>query len=903
MLSVTPPTDADPLGKELPLAADVRTVAAGGQDDLVVDFGSAGLWALKNNASWQQIHPYNPVSVTAGDLDGNGQSDLVVDFGSGVGLFIYFNDAQWTRLHSYTAQRVITADLNGDAQDEVLVDFGPSCGLWEYYAANNTWRQLTPLCPQDLVTGDFDGNGAQDLAADLGAYGLYLFRNDTAWQLLHSYDPHRLATGQLDAGSPSELIVDFGSGAGTWIYANGSAWQRLHTYSTAGIVTGNLDGVAGDETVIDFGAGVGVWEYYAAGGSWRRLAEVPAEQMVTGDLDGNGRQELIGDLGSYGLFSFANDTAWTCYHRYNPEMLAVAELDARPAGDAYEADDTAAQAQTITTDGAPQTHSLHAGTDTDWVKFTLTQTSTVVIETDGPTSSDTLLYLYGPDDSATLLASDDDSGNGYYSLIDAGVLGAGTYYVKVAEYGADDAIDEYYLCVTTSPVAPPPPPTESGAAWTFLVYLDADNNLESCGLDDFAEMAQVNNPNVNIVVQFDRGGYSSAQGGWTSVKRFLVTQGQTPTAAQALADLGELNMGDPNTLRDFITWGRATYPAQHYALVLWNHGGGWKSGICSDDTSAGDTLSMSDLHSALAAGVGETPLDIIGMDACLMAGLETAYEIKDYAHYFVASAETEPGDGWEYQDILAASHLTSTTTADAWAQYMVTAYQTRYDSWNSDCTLGAFDLTQIGVLSTRVSALATQLLAGADPSSVTAARTAARYYSDVTYVDLYDFCNGLTSRTANTALRAAAQQVKDVFDGGFLRSYWKDSAYSGNTTGQRCFSIYLTQKTGSTVDGGVSHYTSAYLSFLADGNQHWDEWIAQANPRSLTSGAAAVAGSDSTRQRAAAAAFAATYAHGGQSPYDSLTESLVNDSPWSPTGQRRPGNSTDRALDSEERWF
>jgi hypothetical protein len=87
-----------------------------------------------------------------------------------------------------------------------------------------------------------------------------------------------------------------------------------------------------------------------------------------------------------------------------------------------------------------------------------------------------------------------------------------------------------------------------------MVYLDGDNNLESCAIDDFLEMSSVSSTaGVNIVVQFDRiPSYSSAYDDWTTCKRFLVTPGMTPTPANALTDLGECNMGDPNTLSDFV---------------------------------------------------------------------------------------------------------------------------------------------------------------------------------------------------------------------------------------------------------------------------------------------------------------------------------------------------------------
>jgi hypothetical protein len=114
------------------------------------------------------------------------------------------------------------------------------------------------------------------------------------------------------------------------------------------------------------------------------------------------------------------------------------------------------------------------------------------------------------------------------------------------------------------------------AKWTFMVYLDADNNLESFGIQDFLEMASVGSTAaVNILVQMDRGGYDNQYGAWTGTRRFLIQRNDTPSVAP-LEDMGEQNMGDPTVLRDFVIWGVTHYPAEHYALVIWNHGGGWR---------------------------------------------------------------------------------------------------------------------------------------------------------------------------------------------------------------------------------------------------------------------------------------------------------------------------------------
>lgn len=219
----------------------------------------------------------------------------------------------------------------------------------------------------------------------------------------------------------------------------------------------------------------------------------------------------------------------------------------------------------------------------------------------------------------------------------------------------------------------------SQSTWTVLVYIAADNNLEDAGIEDFLELAQNGSTaNVNYVVMLDRSdGYDDTYGDWTDAKYFLVTKGLKPLAENALADLGEANMGDVQTLKDFIQYGIANYPAQKYSLILWNHGGGFlptsvevqkgadvsdeqrmsiasggisANGVSWDDTNDEDYLSDLEVQEAAAymAGLIGKRIDLFGFDACLMAMMEVDYAIKDYASYRVSSAANEPGDGWDY---------------------------------------------------------------------------------------------------------------------------------------------------------------------------------------------------------------------------------------------------------------
>jgi clostripain len=205
---------------------------------------------------------------------------------------------------------------------------------------------------------------------------------------------------------------------------------------------------------------------------------------------------------------------------------------------------------------------------------------------------------------------------------------------------------------------------EQLADWTFMVYLDSDNNLESAGIDDVNEMELIGSTErVNIVVEMDRiGGYDTTNGDWTGARRFRIEEDNDPFLMNSptLEDLGEVNMGDPEELIRFVDWAIGNYPAKKYALVLWDHGGAFR-GICYDDTVPGlpegehDAINMTELNYAaekIYQIAGNRKIDLVGFDACLMAQVAVQYEIKDFAKVGVASGYNEPGDGWPYDPIL-----------------------------------------------------------------------------------------------------------------------------------------------------------------------------------------------------------------------------------------------------------
>ncbi len=109
-----------------------------------------------------------------------------------------------------------------------------------------------------------------------------------------------------------------------------------------------------------------------------------------------------------------------------------------------------------------------------------------------------------------------------------------------------------------------------------------------------------------------------------------------------------INMGSSRTLTQMLQFGKQNYPAENYALILWDHGGGPLEGVCWDELFSLDNLKLSEITEGIRnADLGQK-LSWIGFDACLMSSLETASALAQYADYMIASQETEPPEGWNY---------------------------------------------------------------------------------------------------------------------------------------------------------------------------------------------------------------------------------------------------------------
>ena len=324
------------------------------------------------------------------------------------------------------------------------------------------------------------------------------------------------------------------------------------------------------------------------------------------------------------------------------------------------------------------------------------------------------------------------------------------------------------------------------AEWTILVFLNAKNNLEPFAFPNFQQMAAIGStPEVKLLVEMGRPKkhYSHQFGSWSKTLRFVIEKGTVPTEAQAIADLGATNMGDAQTLVDFVRWGRKTYPAKQTMLVIWNHGQGWRAPVeegvtpaepavphgghryVSNDDDTGDKLYNRAIQDALANLLADERIDLLAFDACLMAMVETAYAFRGVARVMVGSEELEPGNGWNYTRWLrplVAAH--GKVEAAELGRLLVRGMKDEYG--DSDATtLSATDLDKVFALASAISAFSDTAvpLLGSELPAFRAARGACKNYAPgygLNSIDLGHYMEQVEKNTSSPALKQRAAAVR-----------------------------------------------------------------------------------------------------------------------------------------------
>jgi len=292
-------------------------------------------------------------------------------------------------------------------------------------------------------------------------------------------------------------------------------------------------------------------------------------------------------------------------------------------------------------------------------------------------------------------------------------------------------------------------------SWTFMVYLDADNSLDTFGPVNMEQIRQGLAPdaNINVVVLIDR----------LNLPAF--TYEITHEQITVLQDLGEIDMGIPETLVTFVEYAMLRYPAERYFLDLWDHGGGYR-GVCWDESS-GNHLSPHDIHLALSTVESRTKgyVQAVGFDACLMAMIEVAYELKDVTDVVLASEMLVPGLGWPYQHIMSYLSANPGVNAYTLSEEIVDSYVAYYPKYMVQ--LSAVDESMISTLTNSLSDFAEALKQSIDlyQGDISSARSAAeqRYILGTNgayfYTELYKFTYLINQKVSDTTISPLAERL------------------------------------------------------------------------------------------------------------------------------------------------
>jgi hypothetical protein len=287
-------------------------------------------------------------------------------------------------------------------------------------------------------------------------------------------------------------------------------------------------------------------------------------------------------------------------------------------------------------------------------------------------------------------------------------------------------------------------------SWTFIVYMAADNDLNYFAWKNLKQMELIgSNENITIVAQLNNPGSAPT-------KRYVIRKDKRVLIQDQTIQNQKLNSGSYHTLIDCIQWATTCYPAENYALILWNHGTGAldphfgktvnpcelfylnptdnkleidrgisylalicnevqrhvhinnKRGICFDD-SFKSYITNHDLELALYHITHNVlqgkKLSLIGFDACLMSMIEVSSICKNYADCFVASQELEYGAGWKYDELLKP-FTTGTLSSLEFAKHIVISYEKAYEKLINDYTLSALNLQFITELENNIDQIA-----------------------------------------------------------------------------------------------------------------------------------------------------------------------------------------------------
>lgn len=262
------------------------------------------------------------------------------------------------------------------------------------------------------------------------------------------------------------------------------------------------------------------------------------------------------------------------------------------------------------------------------------------------------------------------------------------------------------------------------------------------------------------------------------------------------------DMGRPDTLADFINYGTESYPAEHYGLVLWNHGAGQIEGFGSDSNFYSSSMPLAKIKDAFEQSDRKKPFSFVSFDACLMGNLELVSVLKDKTDYLIASEELEPQNGYDYAWLkVIADEKTkeSETIGRAVGEAMLSTYEASYENNQYQVTLSLIDVRAYKEFHDAFHEVAGQVLADADET----------FYRKLG--KKRKKCQGFGNRADGITA-----EIVDVYD--FLQMAAK---LAGNLSAFEQLKVQMQKLVAAKVTKGYAREPSGLSIYLPSGSNEW----------------------------------------------------------------------------------
>ena len=231
-------------------------------------------------------------------------------------------------------QDLLIGDLDGDGRDDLFRTTGSE---WQWSRSGTVaWAKRNTSSATSLVLGDFDGDGQDDVFS-VGGGGWRISKGASAsWTSWNSLsDPlSALAFGDFDGDGRTDA---FRTSGGQWQWSSGAqgAWTKRNTSGTTleKLAFADVDGDGKTDVLTTSG---GTWKVsYAGSGSWQTLntSSLDLTSMLWADVDGDGRDDAVRRSGSSWVVSLGGSSGWQTW-RVSSESPLFGDFDGDGADDA-----------------------------------------------------------------------------------------------------------------------------------------------------------------------------------------------------------------------------------------------------------------------------------------------------------------------------------------------------------------------------------------------------------------------------------------------------------------------------------------------------------------------------------------------------------------------------------------